>query len=167
MSEINAYFMGRELRDYWSRGFVIGTRRYPRDRLPHSVITTSQRLATSSHGSSSDDRRASSARICITLGDPSLGLRPLTIKRSDTSETGSHARDEISMNCVAWFREPVMRVLRFTCRLDESRPPEIGEVSRNCRLRNSQNLDDVAHTQLSCGQTAQNAESRWIGESLE
>ena len=60
-----------------------------------------------------------------------------------------------------------MRVLRFTCRLDESRPPEIGEVSRNCRLRNSQNLDDVAHTQLSCGQTAQNAESRWIGESLE
>ena len=37
MSEINAYFMGRESRDYWSRGFVVGT------RLPEGSVASVRR----------------------------------------------------------------------------------------------------------------------------
>ena len=62
MSEINAYFMGRESRDYWSRGFVIGTRLYPRDRLPQDVLPSIRDQALRVAGKTNALMRRSSCR---------------------------------------------------------------------------------------------------------
>ncbi len=50
---------------------------------------------------------------------------------------------------------------------DKAGGPERAEVSRDGRLWQFEDFDDVTHAELSSGEEAQDAEARRIGEGLE
>ena len=63
--------------------------------------------------------------------------------------------------------EPVVHPEPFLPIEHETRPPQVGQVSRRARLRNPERLVDVAHAHLAAGEQRQNPEPRPVGHRLE
>ena len=55
--------------------------------------------------------------------------------------------------------DPIVHPQAITPRVDEPGAPQVGEVTRRCRLRDVQTAVNVAHTDLIVGEQGQDAES--------
>ena len=68
---------------------------------------------------------------------------------------------------VLGFHQPVVRVFRLARDVDQTGATQVRQVARHERLRQVEELDEVAYTQLAGRQKIENAEPRGIGESAE
>ena len=71
------------------------------------------------------------------------------------------------MHCVSRLRQAVVREFPLARRRDEAHAPQVGEVPRDGRLREREDLDDVADAELPRGEHAEDADARRVGEALE
>lgn len=71
------------------------------------------------------------------------------------------------MDRVLWCRQLVMGELLGAHDLYEARMAERGEMTRHVRLRQLQQIDDVAYAELARGQYVQDPKARGIGECFK
>ena len=68
------------------------------------------------------------------------------------------------MNRVYRLREAIARDIPLARRLDEPRSPEIREMPRDRRLRDVEQVDDIADAELASGEDIENAKAHRVGK---
>lgn len=71
------------------------------------------------------------------------------------------------MDSVFRSGKPVIRELQVAFDFDKTHSPQIREMPRDSWLREPQNFDDIADTQLTGGKETQYSNSRWICKAFE
>ena len=106
-------------------------------------------------------------RSDVSLGHSALGGASLAVERSDAGEARLHAFDEIAVNGMRWLREPVVSVLGFARYLDEPSATQVREVAGDQRLREIEQLDEVAHAELARREQIEDSQPGVISEPAE
>src|SRR5581483_2467502 len=97
-----------------------------------------------------------SARIALPRADAVLRGRALINQRLDALEAAAHGVEQRTMDRVVRRRETVVRELLRANDVDEPRMAERREMSRYGRLRQLEQIDDVAYAELTGRQHIQN-----------
>jgi hypothetical protein len=99
--------------------------------------------------------------------DARLGSGALPIELRNATEAAPHAAEQRSVHGMGRLGQPIVGKLPVTGDLDQACTVEIAKVARNSGLGNIEQLDQVAHAELTGHEQAQNPNSSWVGESLE
>lgn len=93
-----------------------------------------------------------SAGISLALFHTPFSGVALVIESVNSPEAGADTIHEISMDSVVGCCQPIVGELRVPLDLDETSISQTSQMTRHQRLRKIENLMDVAHAQLTCGE---------------